>query len=153
MLPPVSLENKTVLLDMDLMRGGGASYFDLRPKYTIADVMDSADKVDRQLLDNALTIHAPSKLAVLARPDMPEDTRSRINQAGLNRLMGILGRTFEYVVIDSLMSISPIYTMLNAADFNVIVLQLNVLSVRNTDAVIYRPPPNGYSIRKNPRGR
>lgn len=132
----LALENKTCLLDMDLMRGGGASYFDLRPKYTIADVMDSADKVDRQLLDNALTIHAPSKLAVLARPDMPEDTQ-RINQAGLNRLMGILGRTFEYVVIDSLMSISPIYaSLLNAADFNVIVLQLNVPSVRNTERFV-----------------
>lgn len=129
-------KNKTVLLDMDLMRGGCASYFDQRPKYTIADVMDSADKVDRQLLDNALTLHAASKLAILARPEMPEDTQ-RVNQAGLNRLIGILGRTFEYVVIDSLMSISPIYgSLLNAADFNVVVLQLNVPSVRNTERFV-----------------
>ena len=129
-------ENKSVLLDMDLIRGGCATYFDLRPKYTIADVMDSADKVDRQLLDNALTTHAASKLSVLARPDMPEDTQ-RVNQAGLNRLIGILGRTFENVVIDSLMSISPIYaSLLNAADFNVIVLQLNVPSVRNTERFV-----------------
>ncbi|HWB54326.1 MAG TPA: AAA family ATPase [Tepidisphaeraceae bacterium] len=128
--------SKSVLLDMDLMRGGCASYFDLRPKYTIADVMDSAEKVDRQLLDNALTVHAASKLAVLARPDMPEDTQ-RINQAGLNRLMAILARTFEYVVIDSLMSISPIYaSLINSADFNVIVLQLNVPSVRNTERFV-----------------
>jgi pilus assembly protein CpaE len=127
---------KSVLIDMDLMRGGCASYFDLKPKYTIADVMDSAEKVDRQLLDNALTIHSASKLAVLARPEMPEDTQ-RINQAGLNRLTAILGRTFEYVVIDSLMSISPIYaSLLNAADFNVIVLQLNVPSVRNTERFV-----------------
>jgi pilus assembly protein CpaE len=128
--------DKTVLVDMDLMRGGCASYFDLRPKYTIADVMDSADRVDRQLLDNALTTHTASKLSVLARPDMPEDTQ-RVNHAGLNRLIGILGRTFQYVVIDSLMSISPIYaSLLNAADFNVIVLQLNVPSVRNTERFV-----------------
>jgi pilus assembly protein CpaE len=127
---------KTVLVDMDLMRGGGASYFDLRPKYTIADVMDTGDKIDRQLLDNALTTHAASKLSVLARPEMPEDTQ-RVNQAGLNRLVGILGRTFEYVVIDSLMSISPIYaSLLNAADYNVVVMQLNVPSVRNTERFV-----------------
>ncbi|HEY1686655.1 MAG TPA: AAA family ATPase [Tepidisphaeraceae bacterium] len=128
--------DKTCLIDMDLIRGGCASYFDLRPKYTIADVMDSGDKVDRQMLDNALTVHTSSKLSVLARPDMPEDTQ-RVNGPGLNRLMGILGRTFEYVVIDSLMSISPIYaSLLNAADFNVIVLQLNVPSVRNTERFV-----------------
>src|SRR4051812_44308186 len=45
---------KTALLDLDLMRGGVGGYFDIRPRYTIADVMDSADKVGRQLLDNAL---------------------------------------------------------------------------------------------------
>ncbi len=38
---------KTVLVDMDLLRGGVASYFDVRPRYTIADVMEAADKVDK----------------------------------------------------------------------------------------------------------
>jgi pilus assembly protein CpaE len=49
---------KTVLVDLDLMRGGVANYFDIRPRYTIADVMESTATVDRQLLDNALTVHA-----------------------------------------------------------------------------------------------
>src|SRR5262249_40026138 len=48
---------KTCLIDMDLMRGGVASYFDTRPRYTIADVMDSSAKLDKQLLDNALALH------------------------------------------------------------------------------------------------
>ena len=48
---------KTVLVDLDLMRGGVANYFDIRPRYTIADVMESAEKVDKQLLDNALAVH------------------------------------------------------------------------------------------------
>jgi pilus assembly protein CpaE len=127
---------KSALVDMDLMRGGVASYFNVRPKYTIADVMDSADKVDRQLLDNALTVHPASTLSILARPEMPEDTQ-RVNQAGLNRLLGILGRTLDYVVVDSLMSISPIYaSMIHAADMNVAVVQLNVPSVRNTERFV-----------------
>src|SRR5437762_3386316 len=82
---------KTVLLDMDLIRGGVAGYFDARPRYTIADVMDSAEKVDKQLLDNALTMHQASNLAILSRPDLPEDTQ-RVNQPGLHRLSQALGR-------------------------------------------------------------
>ena len=67
-------ESKTVLLDMDLVLGTVASSFDVRPKYTIADIMNSAERLDNQLLDNALAIHEASSLAILARPDLPEDS-------------------------------------------------------------------------------
>jgi pilus assembly protein CpaE len=128
--------SKSVLLDLDLVRGGVASYFDLRPRYTIADVMDSAEKLDKQLLDNALTMHKNSGLAVLARPDLPEDTQ-RVNQPGLARLLGVLGRVFDYVVMDSVMSIDPIYSAaIAAADVNLLVMQLNVPSAKNAERFV-----------------
>lgn len=127
---------KTVVIDMDLIRGAVASSFDIRPKYTIADVMDTGEKLDTQLLDNALAVHATSGLAILGRPELPEDTQ-RINQPGFARLLNVLGRTYDYVVIDSLMSISPLYaTALQAADMNVLVMQLNVPSAKNTERFV-----------------
>jgi pilus assembly protein CpaE len=127
---------KTCLVDLDLMRGGVANYFDIRPRYTIADVMETADKVDKQLLDNALTVHQGCGLSILARPDLPEDT-ARVNQPGLHRLLGLLSRVFDYVVIDSMMSISPLYnTVLQASDMNVIVMQLNVPSAKNAERFV-----------------
>jgi pilus assembly protein CpaE len=129
-------EHKTVLLDMDLIRGGVAGYFDVRPRYTIADVMDSADKVDKQLLDNALTLHPTSGLAIMARPELPEDTQ-RVTQSGLIRLLGVLGRVFEYVVIDSLMSIDPVYSaVIAASDVNLLVMQLNIPSAKNAERFV-----------------
>jgi len=126
-------ESKTVLLDMDLVLGTVASSFDVRPRYTIADIMNSAERLDNQLLDNALAIHEASSLAILARPDLPEDSQ-RVNQAGINRLMGVLQRMYDYVVIDSVMSVDPLYSSLvQAADLNIIVMQLNVPSARNTE--------------------
>jgi pilus assembly protein CpaE len=127
---------KTVLIDMDLIRGGAASYFDIRCRYTIADVMDAAEKLDKQLLDNALTVHKKSGLAILSRPDLPEDTQ-RVNQSGMVRLVNMLSRVFDYVVIDSLMSISPMYSsMLQGADVNVLVMQLNVPSAKNAERFV-----------------
>jgi pilus assembly protein CpaE len=127
--------SKTVLVDMDLMRGGVANYFDVRPRYTIADVMET-DKVDKQLLDNALTVHSGSGLSILARPDLPEDT-ARVNQPGLHRLLGLLSRVFDNVVIDSMMSIAPLYnTVLQASDVNVVVMQLNVPSRWNAERFV-----------------
>jgi len=127
---------KTLLLDLDLVRGGVGGYFDVRPRYTIADVMESAEKLDKQLLDNALTMHQGSGLAILARPDLPEDTQ-RVSQPGLSRLMGVLGRVFEYVVIDSMMSIDPLYsTAIAAADVNLLIMQLNVPSAKNSERFV-----------------
>jgi pilus assembly protein CpaE len=129
-------EHKTVLIDMDLIRGGVAGYFDVRPRYTLADVMDSAEKVDKQLLDNALTLHPTSGLAILARPDLPEDSQ-RVTQAGVIRLMGVLGRVFDYVVVDSIMSIDPVYSAVIAtADVNILVMQLNVPSAKNAERFV-----------------
>jgi pilus assembly protein CpaE len=127
---------KTAIIDSDLIRGGVAGYFDLRPRFTIADVMDQTSTLDVQLLDNALARHPKSGLAVLARPDLPEDTQ-RVNQAGFSRLLAMVGRMFDHVVIDSLMSINPLYaTAIAAADVNLIVMQLNVPSAKNTERFV-----------------
>jgi pilus assembly protein CpaE len=127
---------KTCLLDMDLIRGGVASYFDSRPRFTIADVMDSAEKVDKQLLDNALFVHPTSNVALLARPDLPEDTQ-RVTPAGMSRLLNVLGRIFDFVVIDSVMSIDPVYAAtIQATDVNLVVMQLNVPSAKNAERFV-----------------
>src|SRR5215211_4425598 len=124
-------KSKTALMDLDLIGGGVASYFDVRPRYTLSDVMESAEKVDKQLLDNALVVHQKSQLAILARPDMPEDTQ-RVNQAGFARLNNVLARMFDNVVIDSVMSIDPVYAdAIKSADVNLIVMQLNIPSAKN----------------------
>jgi pilus assembly protein CpaE len=127
---------KTALLDLDLVRGGVASYFDLRPRYTIADVMDQTSTLDVQLLDNALARHAKSGVGVLGRPDLPEDTQ-RVTQGGFVRLTGMLGRMFDHVVMDSMMSIDPVYSAaIASADVNVVVMQLNVPSAKNAERFV-----------------
>jgi pilus assembly protein CpaE len=139
---------KTVLIDLDLVRGGVAGYFDARPRYTIADVMDAVEKADRQLLDNALTIHAGSGLAILSRPDLPEDTQ-RVSAAGVQRLLTMLGRMFDYVVIDSIMSVDPIYAAtIAAADVNLIIMQLNVPSAKNAERFVGALRRQGIDVSK-----
>jgi pilus assembly protein CpaE len=141
-------KSKTALLDLDLIGGGVASYFDVRPRYTLSDVMESAEKVDKQLLDNALVIHQKSQLAILARPDQPEDSQ-RVNQPGFQRLNNVLGRMFDFVVIDSALSIDPVYSeALKAADTNLIVMQLNVPSAKNAERFVGALRRMGIDVNK-----
>jgi pilus assembly protein CpaE len=125
--------SKTALLDLDLVRGGAATSFDLNPRYTIADVMSSAETLDKHLIDNALAVHHGTGLCVLARPESAEDSQ-RVNKAGFNRLLSVLSKQFDYVVLDSVMSVDPMYaSAIGAADVNLLVIQLNVPSVRNAE--------------------
>ena len=129
-------KKKTVLVDLDLVRGGVANYFDARPRYTIVDVVQSGDNIDRQVLDNALFVHTKSNLSILARPELPEDSQ-RVSQAGLLRLLNVLTRMFDYVVVDSSMSVDPIYAMtLNQATINLLVMQLNVPCAKNAERFV-----------------
>jgi len=143
-------KSKTVLVDLDLIRGGVAGSFDLRPRFTIADVMDAAEKADRQLLDSALSLHKASNVSILSRPDLPEDTQ-RVNAPGVSRLLTMLGRMFDFVVIDSMMSVDPIYhATIAASDVNLIVMQLNVPSAKNAErfvAALRRQGIEGPKIR------
>src|SRR4029078_7440327 len=62
---------KTLLIDLDLIRGAVSNAFDVRPRYSIADLMDPTTELDAALLDNALAVHRGSGLAILARPELP----------------------------------------------------------------------------------
>ena len=102
--------------------------FDVRPA-THCRHHDSAER----LIISADNAGIQAGLAILARPDLPEDSQ-RVNKAGINRLMGVLQRMYDYVVTDSVMSVDPLYSSLvQSADLNIIVMQLNVPSARNTE--------------------
>jgi len=124
---------KTLLIDLDLIRGAAANAFDIRHRYSIADLMDPTTELVAALLDNALAVHRNSGLSVLARPELPEDAQ-RVTKQGVHRLLGVVSRLFDYVLIDSVMSTDPLYhSILTAADLNILVMQLNVPSARNTE--------------------
>jgi pilus assembly protein CpaE len=127
---------KTVLLDLDLVRGGAVGAFDLRPRYTLADVLESADRLDQQFVDNALVTHEKSGLKLLARPELMEETQ-RVTAAGLQKLLGLLGRIYDYVVIDSIMSLDPVWaTATSLTDINIVVMQLNVPAAQNAERFV-----------------
>lgn len=135
----VSLAKKgrTLLIDLDLVRGAVAGSFDLRPRFTVADLAHSAEKLDRQLVENAVLTHPASGVSVLARPHMPEDAL-RVTPANLNRLLTVVGRMYDYVVVDSVMSVDPLYTACTkAADVNVLVMELNVPTAQNVERFMH----------------
>lgn len=127
---------RTVLVDLDLVGGTVATSFDVQPRYTISDLMDHTERLDKNVLETALAVHEPTGLAILARPEMPEDAH-RVDEAGFGRLMQALSRAFDYVVLDSQLSAEPVHGLAaHLADLNLIVTQLNVPNARNAERFV-----------------
>jgi pilus assembly protein CpaE len=126
-------KGSTLLIDLDLVRGAVASSFDLRPRFTIADLMHAAEKLDRTLVESAVLTHASSKVSILARPEMAEEGR-HVTPTGFNQLLNVLSGIYDYIVVDSVMSVDPLYSsVMKAADVNVLVMELTVPNAHNVE--------------------
>ena len=128
---------KTLIVDLDLVRGTVANGFDVRPRQSIADVAGGASQFDKGKLDAAVAIHRESGLAVLARPEAPEDAQ-RVTREGIEQLLTIAGAGYDFVVLDSAMTLDPVHAAAaRTADVNVPVMQLSVPSAKNTERYLH----------------
>jgi pilus assembly protein CpaE len=118
------------LLDLDLQFGDAAMYFDTEPRYTLFDLADAGDHMDRTLLASCVTA-LPCKVALVSRPELIEQAES-ITPDVVNRVVELMSTAYEHVVVDLPNKIDPsTLTVLQQADHVLIVAQLLVPSIRN----------------------
>lgn len=86
------------LIDLDIQNGTVADYLAIRPRRTIADLLEAEDRVDRELLLSVVTTHQ-SGLNVIAAPEdiIPLET---INPDQLLRILELARREYDWVVLD-----------------------------------------------------
>ena len=100
---------RRALIDLDLIRGGVASYFDIAPALHHRR-RHGFGREGRQAAARQRTGDSSRRATWRSWPGrICPKTRSASTRPGMQRLFGVLGRMFDYVVIDSVMSIDPIY--------------------------------------------
>lgn len=129
----LSRRGRALLVDLDLSCGAAAASFDVAARFTIADLMAASSGIDLQLVRNVLAVHQPTKLSILARPEMLEDA-AKVTADGVSKLFAAVAGEFDYVVVDSTMDLTAVNgTVARLADVNVLVVQPTVPSVRNAE--------------------
>jgi pilus assembly protein CpaE len=88
----------TVLTDMNLRLGDVSLFFDLKPRYTLADLAAEREDFDFAYVDTLLETHS-SGVRVLAAPGRPEDAET-FRAAQLERAVEIFREEFDWVVLD-----------------------------------------------------
>ncbi len=117
------------LIDLDIQNGTVADYLAIRPRRTIADLLEAEDRVDRELFHSVVTTHQ-SGLTVVAAPEdiMPLET---INPDQLLRILDLARREYDWVVLDlpSNWTSWNLSTVL-AASKVLMVVEMNIPSLR-----------------------
>ncbi len=136
---------RVAVVDLDFRFGQVALFLDAQPNYTIAELCETPEQLDRQMIDRAMVKH-PSGVHVLAHPaDLAQ--AERISAGQVAGALAVLQEYYDFVVIDGPVRFDPTArSVLDMTDVCLVVLQLLVPAVRNTDRILQAMATAGYSL-------
>jgi pilus assembly protein CpaE len=136
-------EHKEVgLIDLKLESGDLGALLDLKPTYTLADLSQNIDRVDKTMFERSLVRHA-SGVHLLASPRLYADITA-VTPEGVRRALDLARALFPYVVIDLDHSFRAVQMeALRQADIVLLVLRLDFASLRNARRTLDHLEPLG----------
>ncbi|HNO76584.1 MAG TPA: AAA family ATPase [Phycisphaerae bacterium] len=133
------------VVDLDHRFGQVATHLDVDPTYTMADLCDSPTQLEYQMIERALVKHR-SGVQVLSRPNqfMQADNITAAHCVGV--LSTLLAQN-DYVVVDGPTRFDfGTKAVLDISDFNMLVLQLVVPTVRSVHRMLEGMTEVGFNL-------
>ena len=130
----VSLERigkKVAVLDLDLQFGDINLFFDINPKDTIADLLQTKQEMNIDTLRSYLSVHS-SGVSVLCAPKSPEIAET-IQGTFAEKIVNTIRPYFDYVILDTPPFFDDVSIMsIENADIILQVVTLDISALRNT---------------------
>lgn len=138
---------KVAVVDLDFRFGQVALFLDAQPTYTIAELCESPEELDAQMIDRAMVRHSTG-IHVLAHP-ADFQAAERISAGQVAGVLSILQEYYDFIVVDGPVRFDPTArAVFDMTDVYLLVLSLLVPAVRNTDRVLSAMQMNGYSMER-----
>ncbi|HEU4713384.1 MAG TPA: AAA family ATPase [Pyrinomonadaceae bacterium] len=137
----------TVLVDLNLQSGDLEVMLGVRPKFSLADVVDNRDRLDNALLASYLTTHSEN-VSLLAAPIKAESAED-IEPKHIYEVMELLRQRFETVIIDTPHNFdATTISALDHCDQILVVLTLEIHAIRSTRRALEIFDRLGYPRKK-----
>ncbi|MCH8241208.1 MAG: hypothetical protein IH897_01200 [Planctomycetes bacterium] len=135
---------RVTIVDLDFRYGQVATLLDVSPTYTLADLCQSPEQLEAQVIERALVKHG-SGLQVLSRPSSLAQAET-ITAASCVGLLSNLLQFNDYVVVDGPTRFDPnAMPVLDLSDSNFLLVQQLVPTVRNAQRLLDDLRGSGYS--------
>lgn len=136
---------KVTAVDLDFRFGQVATFLDVDPTYTLADLCQSAEQLDASTISRALTTHNCG-INVLSRP-LHFAEADAVTAAACVGVLSSLLQMNEYVVTDGPTRFDQsAHSVFALSDLNILVVQLVVPSVRNALRIVDAMRQSGYNM-------
>lgn len=121
---------KTLLVDLDLELGEVALLLGVQPRFNFVDMVKNFHRMDAGLLASYIEQH-PSGIHLLSAPFHPERAEV-VSPDDIRRILHFLKQHYDYVVVDTPGSFSPItLAAFDQSDLVFVVTNLDLPSLRN----------------------
>jgi len=143
--PTAGGKPRVAAVDLDFRFGQVAMQLDAQPTYTIAELCETAEQIDNQMIERAMVKH-PTGVHVLARPnDMGQAERISAGQCAA--ALATLQEHYDFVVCDMPARFdATARAVFDMADTHLMVIQLMVPCVRAADRIINELIATGYAM-------
>lgn len=136
---------KVAVVDLDFRFGQVAMFLDAQATYTIAELCDTPEHIEAQMIERVVVKH-PTGVHVLAIPHDVEQAQ-RISAAQCAGVLAALLEHYDFVVVDGPTRLDPsARAVFDMTDMYLVVLQLLVPPVRNTDRLLRELGRSGYNL-------
>jgi len=140
-------KNPTVLVDLNLQSGDLELLLGLKPKFSLADVVENRERLDDALLASYITPHSKN-LSLLAAP-MKAESAEDIEPKHIYEVMELLRHRYDNVIIDTPHNFdSATISALDHADQILVVLTLEIHAIRSTRRALEIFDRLGYPRKK-----
>lgn len=144
---PAPAALRVAVVDLDFRFGQVATLLDAQPTYTIAELCETPEQIDADMVAKAMIKH-PSGVHVLARPTNMAQAE-HITAAHCAGVLTVLQAHYDYVVVDGPNRFDhTARAVLDISDVIALVMQLLVPSVRNADRIINELKTSGYNMER-----
>ncbi len=138
-------ERPVTVVDLDYRYGQVATFLDIEPKYTLADLCGTPEQLEPHVMNRALAAHS-SGVKILARPANFAES-DVITAAACVGVLSNLMSMCDYVVADGPARFdNGAQPMLALSDVNLLVVQLLIPCVRNAMRMIDSFKESGASL-------
>jgi pilus assembly protein CpaE len=128
-------EQKCVLMDLKPGRGDLAALLDLKPLFTLADLCQNANRLDRTMFEKMLVRHA-SGVCLIGSPQLFSDIK-RVTPAGVSQGLRLARTFFPCAVIDTEDCFHEEQVIaLREADMILLTIRLDFTSLRNARRIL-----------------
>ena len=140
-------KNPTCLVDLNLQSGDLEILLGLKPRFSLADVVENRDRLDDALLASYITPHSKN-LSLLAAP-MKAESAEDIEPKHIYEVMELLRLRYDNVIVDTPHSFDSVtISALDHADQILVVLTLEIHAIRSTRRALEIFDRLGYPRKK-----